>query len=428
LGELGELVGEGGGVRLLDAAEHEADAALGRRRPEVDHRRDDVDVVVEREHVPGLAEPVVHLVEPHAAPVRHRHRPVVQRHVVVVAAAAAAEPVREPRRERLLRLPHHAHHLRQRRAPHRAAVTGDPHRVHAVAVVPVHRRENAGEQVPRAGGEPEADLGVVGERRRGERAAPEHHGGHGVEGGAGLAAARRGGAEVLLDPRDGLRRDVHHLGHEVERRERRRRPARRGLRRVGDRVAVPHRGHRRRREPPRHLARRLEKLRRALPVEHQVAEADPHRESAAGELGHLHEDEVLELLLGRRAREEVLLGDEERALEVVHVGERAARRGLHEPHPLAGAVHHHVPGGRLRDPAGHRVVRHERPREPVAHPGHGVLLAVRRGPAGRRREHLDEVHRDAHRGGLVDGRQRQRAARGGPRGRDQLRRRLGDGG
>jgi hypothetical protein len=42
---------------------------------------------------------------------------------------------------------------------------------------------------------------------------------------------------------------------------------------------VPDQRHRRRRQSTRQLARHLQELRRALPVEYQVAEAEPHRES-----------------------------------------------------------------------------------------------------------------------------------------------------
>jgi hypothetical protein len=62
-----------------------------------------------------------------------------------------------------------------------------------------------------------------------------------------------------------------------------------------------------------------------------------------------HDDEILELILGERAREELFLGDEQWAVEVVHVGERAAHSGLHEPDILAGAL----PGARVRDAADH---------------------------------------------------------------------------
>jgi hypothetical protein len=50
-------------VRLLDATWHESDATPGGMGLEVDHRRDDVDVVVEHEHIPRLLEAIDHLIE-----------------------------------------------------------------------------------------------------------------------------------------------------------------------------------------------------------------------------------------------------------------------------------------------------------------------------------------------------------------------------
>jgi hypothetical protein len=110
--------GERSLVRLLDAAQHESDATPGGGGLEIDHRREDVNVVVEREHVPRLAEAVVHLVEPDAAPVGDRHGAVVQRHVNRAASAS-------------LGLPHHGHRLRQRRRAHDLAGPIDARRVHA---------------------------------------------------------------------------------------------------------------------------------------------------------------------------------------------------------------------------------------------------------------------------------------------------------
>uniref|UniRef100_A0A8R7R235 Uncharacterized protein n=1 Tax=Triticum urartu TaxID=4572 RepID=A0A8R7R235_TRIUA len=240
LGELGELDGERGGMRLLDAAEHHPDAPTpGRRRPDVVERRDEIDVVVEREHVPGRTEAVVHLVEAETTPVRQRHCAVVQRRHVVLLDAA--HPAREPSGNRLLRLPYRADHLRQRGLPDGPAGPRGARQEYAVAVVALHRRQHAAEKVPRAGGKGHPDLGVVGERRRQrQRAALEHHGRHRVKGGAHLPHRCRGSLlELVLHARDALRRDVGHLGHEPELREL---PRQRAWR-VWDRVAVPHRSH-----------------------------------------------------------------------------------------------------------------------------------------------------------------------------------------
>jgi hypothetical protein len=210
--------GERSLVRLLDAAQHESDATPGGGGLEIDHRREDVNVVVEREHVPRLAEAVVHLVEPDAAPVGDRHGAVVQRHVNRAASASLASRITATasasdaaRMTLLVRL----------------TPTGY---TRAVAVVSVHRREHALEQVPRASREAQPDLGGVGKPRC-LRAALEQQRRDGVEGGAGLSG---GVPELVLDARDALGGDLVHLGHEAERRERRRL-----LGRVLDRVTGP---------------------------------------------------------------------------------------------------------------------------------------------------------------------------------------------
>nr|BAJ91843.1 predicted protein [Hordeum vulgare subsp. vulgare] len=240
LGELGELDGESGGMRLLDAAEHHPDASTpGRRRPDVVELQGEVVVVVQRGHVPWRAEAVVHLVEAETSPVRQRHRAVVQRrHVVLIDTA---HPTCEPSRNRLLRLPYRADHLRQRRLPDGLACPGNARQEHAVAVVALHRRQHAAEKVPRAGGEGHPYLGVVWERRRQrQRAALEHDGRHRVEGGANLPRrCRRSLLALVLDARDALRRDVGHLGHEPELGD----LSRQRAWRVWDRVAAPHRSH-----------------------------------------------------------------------------------------------------------------------------------------------------------------------------------------
>lgn len=124
---------------------------------------------------------------------------------------------------------------------------------------------------------------------------------------------------------------------------------------------------------------------------------------------------VLDAHPGGRAREQLLLGDAERALEVPRLLEGAAGLGLHEPHAFPGALDLGLPLDGLRDAARDGVVRYERPGEALAHGGHRGGLV--RGP--RRREDLDEVDGDADGGGLVDGGEREGAARGGPRRRDQ---------
>ncbi|OAY82785.1 hypothetical protein ACMD2_01544 [Ananas comosus] len=107
-----------------------------------------------------------------------------------------------------------------------------------------------------------------------------------------------------------------------------------------------------------------------------------------------HEDGVLEVHLGGRAREELLFRDHEGALELVHAVEGAIGLGLHEPDPLAGALDLGDTGDALDDPPGDGEVGDE---------GAGEALSDRGGGAGAAAgEDLDEVDGDAH-GGVGGG-------------------------
>jgi hypothetical protein len=138
--------------------------------------------------------------------------------------------------------------------------------------------------------------------------------------------------------------------------------------------------------------------------------------SSRGSESDLREEHgVLEARPGELAREQLLLGDAERALEVACLLESAAGLSLHEPHALARALDLGLPRDGFCDTAGHGVVRHERLGEALAH--RGDSRGSVRGGGGR--EDLDEVDGNADGSGLVDGGEWEGAARHGPRRRDQ---------
>jgi hypothetical protein len=119
-----------------------------------------------------------------------------------------------------------------------------------------------------------------------------------------------------------------------------------------------------------------------------------------------------------RVRQELVLGHHERVLEVVHVLEGAARRGLDEPDALARAVHHQVPLARDSEPPGDGVVAHERGGQ-RALDGPGGHLGVGAGAALEDVEGLDE--RALRRVAVEPGERQLAAGRGRRRGHHPLR-------
>jgi hypothetical protein len=114
-----------------------------------------------------------------------------------------------------------------------------------------------------------------------------------------------------------------------------------------------------------------------------------------------------------RVRQQLVLGHHERVLEVVHLLERASRDGLHEPHALAGTVHHQVAGVVHREAPRDGGVADERGRQ-RALDGRGGRLLV-----GAALEDVEGLDERALRRVAVQPGERERAAGGGRRRRDQ---------
>ncbi|KAB8102962.1 hypothetical protein EE612_035104, partial [Oryza sativa] len=271
--------GEVVGVVLGDAARQQPRAGERRRRPHDDHRRDEV-AVHQRPRRRRRAVPVVDVVEPELAPVRHVHGLVVERHLERVGAAGAPlRPAQALAGHPPLRLPDHADELDHRRRRHLPRRRGYLHREDGVAPVAGLQAEHL------AGAGEEAELdgrgGVGGD---GARPALPELGDDDVEGGADLAGAGGGGV---------LRLELAEVGGgEVEgdvlERQHGELRQRAGLDvRVREAVARPDRLHPRLREAAGEVADGVHELGGAGAVRHRVVGAQPDHEAAAGERRHL---------------------------------------------------------------------------------------------------------------------------------------------
>ncbi|BAS92548.1 Os05g0179450, partial [Oryza sativa Japonica Group] len=241
--------------------------------------RGDVVQVRERHDVARWAPPVVHLGEAQPRPVGDQQRPVVGGDLVRVDSGhLSGGPPRELRREPLLPLPDHPHHVGDARRRHPPGGGGHPHDVVAVAVEPgAAARE---EERPGVHGEGEVDR-RRGVERGGAGAALPCLGDEHLEGGAaGAAGGRR---ELGLEVVDVVGGDVDGEVLEAGRAGRLREGADHGAGRVGHRVAPPRRGHRDALAAAGELADRAHELRRPRAVRHRVAEPEPHHEPAARE-------------------------------------------------------------------------------------------------------------------------------------------------
>uniref|UniRef100_A0A8R7PPU1 Uncharacterized protein n=1 Tax=Triticum urartu TaxID=4572 RepID=A0A8R7PPU1_TRIUA len=232
-------------VLLGDAAGEHPGAVQRQRRLEDDDGGDEV-VVHERAGEHGRAEAVVHVGEPQLAPVGDVDGLVVEAHLEGILPRLLLGELEELHRHPLLHLPDHVDHLHHRRLQHLLAAPGHLHGEDGVAVVPGVQLQ----QVAHAGEEAELHRGVRLQVQRPGAALPQLRRQH-VEAGAELAAVR---LVLRLEPVDVARGEVEHdvvQRQHGELRERTRLDAR-----VGELLPVPHRLHRRLREPPRHVAHR----------------------------------------------------------------------------------------------------------------------------------------------------------------------------
>ena len=321
--------------------------------------RGDVVQVRQWHDVGRRAPPVVHLREAEARPVGHQQGPVVGRDLVRVDAGGAHLPRRPPRELRghpPLPVLDDLHHLRDRGPGHFPRGRRHAHDVVAVAVEPgAATRERGVQHGPRVHGEAEVDGGVRVEPGRAGAALPRLGDEHLERGAPRGARVRR--AVLRLEVVDVVGGDVdgevlEPLAVGVGSREA---PDQRGGG-VRDRVAAPLRHHRQRVFGAAcQLPDRVHELRGARAVGDGVAEAEADDESAAREGGDLDEQDERALVLlvacGGGGREEVVLGDHQRGLQVVHVLEGAGGLGLREPHAGVAAVHRLLRAGLRQDQA-----------------------------------------------------------------------------
>ncbi|KAF7021525.1 hypothetical protein CFC21_034464 [Triticum aestivum] len=288
---------------------------------------------------------VVHLREPEPRPVRHQQRPVVRRDLVRVLTAIGAglscRPPRELGWHPSLPVLDYLHHFRDRGAGHLAREGRDAHDVVAVAVEPgAGARERGLQKGPSVHGEAEVHGGLRLERRRARAALPRFGHQH-LERRAPRAGVLR--VVLRLEVADVVCGDVHGEVLETLGARGARQAADNGAGRVRDRLAAPlwlHRQAFHAATAAGELTDGGHKLRGAGAVGDGVAEAEADDEAAAREGGNLDEQDKLALilLLGGRGREQLVLGDHHRVLQVLHVLERAGGRGLREPDAAAVAA------------------------------------------------------------------------------------------
>ncbi|RCV16030.1 LOW QUALITY PROTEIN: hypothetical protein SETIT_3G104600v2 [Setaria italica] len=356
--------------------------------------RGDAVQVCQRHHVGRRAPPVVHLGEAQPRPVRHQQRPVVGGDLVRVAGLLPGRPARELRREPLLPLPDDLYHVGDGRRGHLPRRGGDAHDVVAVAVeADAGAREAGGEERSRVHGEAEVDGGVRVERRGAGAALPclgdEH-----LERGA--AAPARGRGELGLEVVDVVGGDVDgqvlealdavQLGEAADVRTAGSGMASRSQRNPTTKPTARERRH-------LHASNRAPVSQGGGNLESPASRPNPaqcgsNRDEASAYLDE--QDELVLLLVAgpwQRVREELVLGDLERVLEVVDVLEPAPHGGLDEPDALAAAVDVE-PAGVLGhgEATRERVVLDERPRE-------GPLDGLRRADPVARRVGLEDVQR-----------------------------------
>uniref|UniRef100_A0A8I6XVP7 Uncharacterized protein n=1 Tax=Hordeum vulgare subsp. vulgare TaxID=112509 RepID=A0A8I6XVP7_HORVV len=388
------------------------------------YARRDVVQVREGHDVRRRSPAVVDLGEPEPRPVRHQQRPVVRRDLIRVHVAVGpglpGRPPPELGRHPPLTVLDDLHHVRDGGAGHLARGRRDAHDVVAVTVEPgAGALERGVQEGAGVHGEAEVDGGVWLEARRAGAALPRLGHKHLERRAPGAGVLR---VVLALEVVDVVRGDVHGEILEPPGPRGARQAADDGAGRVRDGLAAPLRLHRQTFDAAAAAGELTDgghELSGSRTVGDGVAEAEADDEAAAGEGGDLDEQDepALVLLLGGRGREQLVLGDHHGVLQVLHVLERAAGRGLREPDAaaLAATVDLQQPPF-LREPqaAGERVVVDKSLRQsPLNGPGRASVVAADKMPVKSRLEDVQRLD-ERHLGGVaVEPGQAERADRRG---------------